>query len=325
MLSQRYPALWRICFPRHYVPPNGYPNTKVAATSTAGQLLGSVEGRMNKTMVDTVLISWKLVELGMPTFFVGHDIIADLAQSEPPADMRLNELHWPHDAMIFMLPESFQRSYFHRVVPFVAIARQPTGRLEPPAIVQRVLPDSPPIGIEVTGNHTMIFTAPIFFSPQKPVDYAGSWPIDAVVGDVVRDPQFYDSTESNATGFLNDVEVPLKEEDIELTNKIFMVGLWLLMLLNAEPQHLELGAVACARKPKHAHDPKGSNDLWSPNLIGRAYRRVEWQGGTHASPRAHSRRAHWTHVAHGPGRTLRTLRWIKRMMVNVKREAVHEG
>lgn len=324
IIKERYPELWHLSFPRHIVPPNGYANTKVAGASVASELLMSVsmpKHEFNKTMVDTVLIAWKLAELQVPTFFVGQDIIEDLAQSEPPADLILSELNWPHDGMIFMLPERFQRAYFKRVVPFVALAKQPSGKQNPPACVTKVLPASPAIGIEIPGRHAMIFTAPIFFTPDKPVDYAGSWPTDARVGDVIADPMFYDSTNENEIGYLPNSCVPMKEEDIELTNKIFMVGLWLLMLLNSEPQHLQMGVVTCKRKQKSAHEAKGESDLWSPNFIGRAYVRSESQGGTHASPRAHSRRAHWTHQAHGPQRSLRTLKWIKRTMVNVKVEA----
>ena len=47
----------------------------------------------------------------------------------------------------------------------------------------------------------------------------------------------------------------------------------------------------------------------------------EPQGGTHASPRAHLRRAHWHTVLSGTGRLQRELRWFPPIAVNVDRGA----
>ena len=63
--------------------------------------------------------------------------------------------------------------------------------------------------------------------------------------------------------------------------------------------------------------------------IGQALRNaarqpVEYQGGTHASPKAHIRRGHWHGYWTGPrtGKREFTLKWLHPMLVNMAREAV---
>jgi hypothetical protein len=48
-----------------------------------------------------------------------------------------------------------------------------------------------------------------------------------------------------------------------------------------------------------------------------AKERSEPQGGTHASPRAHVRRAHWYTFTRGAGRAERFVKWLPPIPVNV--------
>ena len=137
----------------------------------------------------------------------------------------------------------------------------------------------------------------------------------ATVGDIVVNPIFIDSTQpDNRPDYLE--IVPTREEDIELLSKMFQVSLWLMMVMNAEPQWIEPHTVSCHRKPSKAHDDGWARDLWYPNFLGRNYTLPTIPlGGTHASPRYHPRRGHWTHQPYGPKSTLRKLKWLRRMFV----------
>jgi len=317
VLREKFPDLWKLAQPRHYVSPQGYANIKCVSTSLVGQMLMTVsktQEEYDKVMITTTCIMWKLVEQGVPIFYIGQNLIEDLAQSEPPKDMALSELEWPHEAMIFMLPEQFQQQYFRRCVPFICIARQPAEDAYPPPNLLRVLTMKRCMKIDIRTKFLVLFSAPIFYTPMKPVDYAISCKAEDTVSSVVSDTVFYDGTDDNRKGWLSPDDIPTREEDIELNTKIFLTGLWIMMLLNAEPQHVEMGTITCARKAK-SHD--GKADLWSPNMIGRSYARKEL-GGTHASPRAHIRRGHWHHIVYGAGRAGRRLTWIKRHFVGVK-------
>jgi hypothetical protein len=327
------PGLWRVLLPRHIVPPPGYVSPVIAAGCFASELelaarisRGTVKA--TKPQVDCVLMTWAAAEAGMPTYFVGHDLITDLALSDVMQDLRLGELEWPHDAMLFFLPERFQKAFFGRGVPFVGVCRIPAGLQPVPECVRRVVPPGMVdfgISAEYSGQWAYVFYAPVMFNDGKSVEYSGSWPMDKPVGDCLKEPEFIDGTYGNESRFLPPTEVPSEAEDLELLNKIFAVTLWMLLLLNGEPEQVELGAVTCVRKKSRkaaeAGQEKAEDDLWSPNVIGWRYSSPkEALGGTHASPRAHPRRGHWTRQPYGPGRTLRKPVWIKRLMVGVRRK-----
>jgi hypothetical protein len=87
-------------------------------------------------------------------------------------------------------------------------------------------------------------------------------------------------------------------------------------------------------KPKPVKDKKGTRLLaastptaWDVAMrLGAAIRSVEAkersepQGGTHASPRGHWRRAHWHTFTRGAGRTERFVKWLPTLPINVKDE-----
>lgn len=93
------------------------------------------------------------------------------------------------------------------------------------------------------------------------------------------------------------------------------------MAMTSRPALVESGL--CTRSEKR-HSKTGKLEreaLWSPNFVGRSYRRVPL-GGTHASPRAHWRCGHWTKQHYGPrpwtSETPWKLEWREPVLVNAE-------
>jgi hypothetical protein len=87
------------------------------------------------------------------------------------------------------------------------------------------------------------------------------------------------------------------------------------LVLAERPNYLERGERRLSKK-RRAEGP----ELWTPNVIGRAYRlRRETAGegaASDVSPRMHWRRGHWRNQACGVGLGDRRHMWIEPMLVN---------
>ena len=143
--------------------------------------------------------------------------------------------------------------------------------------------------------------------------------MDKNIGEVLKTTTFVDATDNNALEFIDPDIAPTSAEDIVICNKIFSIAVWMLLAMEAEPEHISPCELIRPEKIKRGRVVK--EELWSPNFVGRSY---VWdrepQGGTHASPRMHRRRGHWTHQPFGPGRTQRKLIRIAPCWVNMKKE-----
>jgi len=78
-----------------------------------------------------------------------------------------------------------------------------------------------------------------------------------------------------------------------------------------------LSPTVCERKEKVRHGHLVKEALWKPAWFGEHYaiRREASLGGTHASPRLHFRRGHFTNQPYGPKSTLRKKLWIDPILV----------
>src|SRR5204863_900625 len=64
-----------------------------------------------------------LVEKRVPTYFVSDDLCRALVKTNPPQDMRLSQLPWAHDAILFSLPRQFCLDEFGVHIPILACAK----------------------------------------------------------------------------------------------------------------------------------------------------------------------------------------------------------
>jgi len=91
-------------------------------------------------------------------------------------------------------------------------------------------------------------------------------------------------------------------EDQVISLRLSALILKLLVILNTRPSLVVPGALERPMKLKHGKIKHG--EIWSPNVIGAAYKvqRAE-PVGTHASPRWHWRKGHLTHQRKGSLKT----------------------
>lgn len=297
ILARNSPEFWKLICPRRYVPPPGYFGNRVHSISMAAHLVANEEhAELNKVLVDCLLTDWKLIELGVPTYYLAPAFAEDLMMTEPPKDMILKDLLWAHDAMVFMLPESFQQSYFGRVVPFITICKTKTGKQAPPAILDKHCRQALGLGLGYSGGHGVIASASVFFGDFG-IDYSASYSEDDPLSRVFNDQVFHDDTQTwikkgiQAQG----IEVT-EEEDIRTCQKIMALAVQLVIAMSELPEHLAVGP-SNQRPERTARDGSIKKEgLWVARMFGGTYTtdRPESPGnGTHASPRLHRRRGHW--------------------------------
>lgn len=310
------PRLWKLAYPRRYATPHGYTNPRInslniIATCFDKESLKGMENQIASTTISSrIITAWTLIECGMPLYFVDYDFISDLTDSEPPADMKLAELEWPFEAITFALPEKFQLEYFGCKVPFINIARRRCGNIETPKSILDADYRASNYVFQV-GSHCeeMFMVNSTVEIGVMTYDYSSNWKMSHQIDTVF-----------NHSGFFSSVEGDTPEQnasDSLLSRKMMNVAVLMLMSMMAMPDDIE--PEVCTRPQKIKHNIV-KEALWSPRYLGRKYgsRRKAWQGGTHASPRVHPRKAHWRKQACVPGRTKRVMRLIKWRMVGTK-------
>lgn len=292
------PKFWKMLCPRKYVVPAGYASPRIHSVAMASHLISNKpHAELNKVLVDCLLTDWKLIELRVPTFFVGADFVSDLMLTDPPEEMKLAEILWPHDAMVFMLPDSFQKEFFGYRVPFITVAKVATGRQEPPKILHGICDQWNGVGLGYQGSHGVIAGATVFFGHEYGIDYSGSYSGEDVIEKIFQDHDFHDDTQQWIKEGIQKqgVEVTL-EKDVEIVRKVMLCALQLVIAMSEIPQYLAPGPV-CLRPPKQGKGGLITQEgLWQARMFGGSYvidRKPSAGTGTHASPRIHRRRGHW--------------------------------
>jgi hypothetical protein len=335
IIKAERPEIVRLVYPRRIIPPQGYPNPAGNAVILSAHLAFNNPNAdsLNKTMIDCLLCTWKLCELGSPIYFVGRDFATALTMTDAPDEsLKISDLKWPHDAMTFVLPEDFARAYFGRTVPFIRVARQPVGMLEAPECVTRVAHQWRQVGIEsqsLGGEMAFITSMTVMYRSTGgndfPVDFASSFSTLETVGSIMTKHEFIHDQDRAETMFfqwdnfqkiksvISETDNTTPEEDVELSKRMISLAIHLLMAMSALPQHIEIGKLARPQRIKHGRVEKEA--LWHPNFFGGAYvlnRPKSPAEGTHASPRLHRRRGHWrTKQRYGPNNSLVKVIWIE--------------
>jgi hypothetical protein len=324
----RYPRARRALLPRRIVPPAGFLNPRYYAVTLYSSLWAGMHPRLcaSNTHITGALDALLHLEYGVPTYFVRSEFAQAVAQTDPPEDFLLDEIKWPMPAMLFVLPVDFALKHFGCLIPFLSVTRAEAGnypdRLKhlpetemPLAALQPVLNEVPRLN--------MVY--PAYSQTDMPVLYTGTYPLRMNIRDMAGAP-FEDATYLAEAVF----DVPLagpaaglpvgeKEQALMLQAQAFAVKL--MLALTAEPAHIQAGGLTRKARAKHGHVRE---ELWSPNLIGWAWRAARPEpgtagpGSTHASPRMHWRRGHFANLAHGPGRALRRLFWRQPCLVNAQ-------
>lgn len=295
------PELWKLIYPRAYVQPPGYPSARWHAAMIGSHLIANQkyqysELKGKKTAIDYTLCDWKLLSVGVPTYYIAGDFATALTATEPPPGMKMKDLKWPEEAMVFVLPEKFQMEYFGVRMPFIRIAKITTGRQYAPKEIQKVITQPQGTGLGYAGSFGVVCTGIVLVNDEVMVDYSGSYDEESKIEDILKDTSF-DNPDLVLENYVG--EFPI-EKDLEIVRRMFVVALQLLIAMAALPKYIEQETIIRPEKIK-----KGSirRALYRPRMVGEKYvikREKIPQGGSHSSPILHRRTGHWRSQIYGP-------------------------
>lgn len=304
VVEENIPNIWKTTYPRRIVPPRGFANPKYYSASLSASALMWAESNMNLLPhVTCSLTSILQSMMTVPTYFVREEFAQAVANTKLPMDFKLSELRWPLDAMLFVLPDSFVRSYFGFYTPFISICKCAAGNY--PNIDQCRYIDKNewelkrcnPVFNEVD---RMLLHFPCYPTNTLPFDYSGSWPLKLDLS-TIQAADFVDATiyerAIHGVDMPEMVGAPNPEQEKALQDKLTVFAIKLMLAFTARPQVIKKGDVARTAKFKNGKQIR--DELWNPNLVGWYYvikRSGQGPGtGTHASPRMSWRPGHFTH------------------------------
>ncbi len=312
------PDIIKVCYPRRYPGVHGYPSPKFFVTSAFAHVCNVADPARahDKTAMYSFCTSVKLIGLGVPTYFVGKELAESLAMTTPPEDMLLDELVWPLDGMMFVVPLEFSRKFFGVDVLHISIVRVKAGeKLDCP--FPTGLQWEPYIGSPNSDALIMSASAIEKVGGKGAVaTYHGVVPLGAGkrLSDIMA------AADTGRFEYFGCVEDPKQQEEGAQVKKLISCALNYMLVMTEVPEWVEAQVQTRKEKLKKG---KVRDALWSPNFIGRTYCHPKSppQGGTHASPRVHWRKGHWHTFLHGQGRTLKKRKLIAAILVNADAHA----
>lgn len=139
-------------------------------------------------------------------------------------------------------------------------------------------------------------------------------PLHKPIGDIMmREPKVYINEEEGT-----EMSESLAAKYPEFAQDVALFAINILMWMTSEiDRGSSTDLVSAPPIEREAKPSKGRDALWGAKWLGRNYRiHSEGGDGHHASPRAHWRRGHMRHQAHGKGLLLRKWLFIDPILVN---------
>lgn len=285
------PDLWARCCPRRYAGADGYRSFDLPAVSMFSTLRIPEElGRFPDESSRTIFrIDRHLIDLNVPTLFVAPEFGRAVMETEPPAEILWTEARLPHEAAILMLPDGLIPDPAGVSLPFVAYSRMKAGD------VYREIDRELAVASDILSIHALTsLRGPAGTNITYEMTLNSANARQANIRDL-----HYDRVLSAG-------------EDEWLTDVARFV---LKVALVVEERPSLLGKSELLRKPR-----KGKDALWSPNVIGKAFRILREPptaetATARAGVRTHWRRGHFRNQAHGEGRAQRKIIWIQPVLV----------
>lgn len=291
---------------RRIVPPEGYVNPLSNAVSAAANF-ALYSPTANEVVKNGATVYSELVAHRWPAYFVNRELVDAMIRTEPPCNIRMEEIKWPLPALSFYLPES---ETLERYVPgfrigYINLARFEVGDRRVPAQWRE------------HGAHVMHFGCRGVVGVS---DYSLCGRLHETLAKVEDSERFHDYSGDDLPDIAEELRKRVAQnndaaKDSQLISKVNHLAVNLLALMVSRPHLVEEGAVL--RKASPPESRKRRSELWSPNWVGRNYvrERSPSMGGHHASPRGHWRIGFWRHQRYGTGRTKIRLIWIDPVFV----------
>lgn len=232
----------------------------------------------------------RLMEFSTPTYFVSSALLTALMNTDLPK-MRLCDLKWPMEAMLFVLPRETLKTPTGWCT-MSAVARSHKGQISP------TMRDEEPV---MPGSNAL--TSFSLGTSLDGVIYSWCHPLN-------EDPIDVGASDPHEC----DIQDAAEAEFISTHTKIIVQ---LLLALSMRKDLVTSGEMIKAARAATKHK-KAKSPLWSPNVMGRNYRaKTESEGrGTHQSPEMHWRKGHWRMYEKGEHWKVDKTIWIEPILVN---------
>lgn len=304
LAEENLPNIWTTCYPKRIIPPPGYANPRLySASLTSCALLWEKPKMVMLPHTVCALNALKQAQMMVPTYFIRNEFAQAVANTKLPMDFKLSELRWPLNAMLFVLPDNFVKSFFKLNVPFLSVCRvdketYPTSNDYRWAAKHGwEISKFVPIFNEVD---RMCLHFPCYTGDDLPCDCSGSWPLKLDLSTILS-ADFVDATiyERSLVPYAlpEIIGAPTLEEEKELNSKVTLFAIKLMLAFTARPHIIKNGSIA--RKAQLRHGKPWRDALYNPSTVGWDYiiqRASNGPGtGTHASPKLNWRPGHFTH------------------------------
>jgi len=290
--------------PRRIIPPNGYPSPRnwwAESTVKAMSVYYDTEQKFitEERQRDVQMFATthtKLVELQGPTYFVSDALIDALERTDVEQTIPMEELNFPHDAMLFVLPTARRFAEVQGIldhpsyITMFTIARAEHAKF----------------------GHSYIVT----MIDSDGMSCYSHYPCSGTYGDQLK--QYGENfILSNPIEFYRNelgkevTEEKLAEDKRQIGETVRLA--WkLLCAMNAPNEIVRVGG-GILRDAREKRGRKGARrTMWSPIMLDLA---EKVQGGdgesTGAGVRLHWRRGHFRRQVCGEGRAQRKMIWIK--------------
>lgn len=253
-ITKAHPWMRDILYPKRYVPTEAYYNP-LEASGTMAHVLEEVlqasargDTYLPRTTATTYPTVGHLIHLGMPTYFVTPALLeAALATNIPPT-LATADMHWPLEAVLFVLPQKALQTPSGNECQFLAISHNKPSdswQVHPRLpVADSTLEDVTWMGL-TTG---LTYAGNLQFDKDKVVDWLDQ---ELVLSTTL--------TEDKADSF---------KEEASFTKVMRQVVLRLLLIMSARQDLLSEGK--CVRPARTRHG-KTKDALWTPNVLGRNY------------------------------------------------------
>jgi len=295
-----------IIIPRRIVPPNGYPSPKmwwaqwamkISYPTLVGRSFAQYDSPERKR--DTDMFSYteqKLRATDGPTFFLSNELIDALDRTDVENAMPMEELRFPHEAMLFVLPTSRRFAEINGVfgsnsyITMFTISQMDHVKYGKSYIVTF-------LDCEGVTSHA---------------HYPCQGTYESQMSEFGKD--FYCSTNDAFEAFKREFGVEVSPSQLEADkwqNGMVVRMAWkILCAMNCTNDIVRVGGGVC----REARTKKGKTRpaLWNPIILDLGERiHTEGEDSSGAGVRLHWRRGHFRRQVCGVGRSQRKTMWIK--------------
>lgn len=309
-IEQKFPDVWRRCYPRRYddTGRGQYDSPKAVARAMMDAYLnyyGTLQIGPGQTEQSEAAWAALMSRYTVPTYYLSHDIAVALTQTSPSETLDCLSIKLPFPAAAYMLPKGVLVHPEYGDISFVGYSRT-AGDTEIDCLL--------PFGFK----HTLVVppgagTFTIYVRTVSGIMLHWSYSPNMRMIDL-RDEQTMEALQKQYSHSSRGIDAFFQNftpADIALMIRAIKLTFNIILFTTHKPELVEPAQLLKRVKKGQAE----FIEYWRPHIIGRSYKlRYESHGtghGTHASPRGHWVSGFWREQPYGPQRSQRKTLWIE--------------